>query len=383
VLTLLCFVPDEPPEDTFIEVAGNFESKEDLELLRAEFEIGCGPVRIVNTAIPGWSDHLAGDGIIFNYTFGFELMEKGIQPTYLLESGGFDYRGATPIGVMLSANKPHASQLMAASGFSCPASILLPPNRPLDDPDLLAPLAGSDLVVLKPAYEEASVGLRLLPNDIGEIAKAVLDLRPHIPGPVLLQQYIHGVDVTVPVIGYGQPHCLPALALHRLNAEPTTPFVFDAVLKRTKSGLEYRLAENWDPTVLAEIYAMAEAGFTLTAQRDYARLDCRVDSEGRCWFLEMTANPEVRPGKASFAVAARASNTTFADVLSLIVNRGVPDWRPGSPTIDMRPLHPYSSLCPSKGKWILFTFSPIHNVVLSAARPILGVGVGDTWGTDC
>jgi D-alanine-D-alanine ligase len=331
VLTLLCFVPDEPPEGTWTEVAGNFESKKDLELLRAEFEVGCGPVRTVNTAVPGWRGHLDGADIIFNYTFGFELMEKGIQATYFLESGGFDYRGATPVGLMLSANKPHAAQLMAASGFSCPATILLPPARSLDDPRLLAPLAGADLVVLKPAYEEASVGLRLLPNDIVEIAKAVLDVRQHIPGPLLLQQYIAGVDVTVPVIGYGQPHCLPALALHRLDADDTAPFVFDAVRKRTKSGLEYRPADGWDPVVIAEIYAMAETAFTVTEQRDYARLDCRVDSDGVCWFLEMTANPEVRPGKASFAVSARAAGTTFAEILALIVNRGTPDWRPRLP----------------------------------------------------
>lgn len=327
MLTLLCFVPDEPPEDTFSEVAGNFESKKDLELLSAEFEVGCGPVRIVNTAFSGWQDHLTDADTVFNYTFGFELMEKGIQPTYFLESGGFDYRGATPIGLMLSANKPYASQLMAASGFSCPASILLPPTRSPEDPNLLAPLAGSDLVVLKPAYEEASVGLRLLPNNTVEIAKAVRDLRHHIPGPFLLQQYIHGVDVTVPVIGSSQPHCLPALALHRPDADDTTPYVFDAVQKRTKIGMEYRPVENWNPALTAEIYTMAETAFMLTAQRDYARLDCRVDSEGVCWFLEMTANPEVRPGKASFAVSAREAKMNFADVLALIVARGTPDWR--------------------------------------------------------
>lgn len=328
MLTFVCFVPDEPPEGTFGEVAGNFESREDLESLCAEFEVHCGPVRVVNTAFPGWQDRLVSSDVIFNYTFGFELMHQGIQPTYVLESRGFDYRGATPIGLMLSANKPHATELMASCGFSHPTSVLVPPTRSLDDPDLLAPLAGSDLVVLKPAYEEASVGLRLLPNDIAEVAKAVRDLRPHIPGPFLVQQYIHGIDVTVPVIGLGEPYCLPALALHRRDADPTTPFVFDAIQKRAKRGLEYRPVDDWDPTVTAEIYRMAKAGFTLTGQRDYARLDCRVDSDGKCWFLEVTPNPEVRPGKGSFAVAARAADTTFAAVLALIVDRRAPDWRP-------------------------------------------------------
>lgn len=327
MLTFLGFVPDEPPEGTFSEVADVFESKKDLELLCAEFEAGCGPVRVVNTAEPGWREQLTGADVVFNYTYGFELMQKGIQPTYFLESGGFDYRGATPIGLMLSANKPHTSQLMESNGFSCPTTVLVPHTRSLDDPALLAPFAGADLVVLKPAYEEASVGLRLLPNDLTEVAKAVLELRPHIPGPFLLQQYIHGIDVTVPVIGYDEPSCLPALALHRLEMDAATPFVFDAVQKRTKRGLEYRPAD-WEPAVMAEIYEMAKTAFTLTAQRDYARLDCRVDADGRCWFLEMTPNPEVRPGKAAFAVAARTANTTFADVLALIVSRRAPDWRP-------------------------------------------------------
>lgn len=328
MLTVLCFIPDEPPEGTFDEVAGNFESKEDLELLCAEFEVNHGPLRVVNTAFSGWNEELAGADVVFNYTFGFELMEKGIQPTYFLESGGFDYRGGTPIALMLSANKPHVSQLMASCGFLCPSSVLVPATRSLDDPDLLSPLAGSDLVVLKPAYEEASVGLRLLPNDLATVVEAIRALRPHIPGPFLIQQYIHGIDVAVPVIGDNRPHCLPALALNRLDASATTPLVFDAAQKRTKRGLEYQPIDDWEPVVLSEVYRMAAAVFTLTSQRDYARLDCRVDPEGRCWFLEVTANPEVRPGKASFAVAARSAGISFPDFLSLMVDRSAPNWRP-------------------------------------------------------
>jgi len=330
MLTLLAFVPDEPPEGTFAEVAQNFESLEDLELLRAEFESACGPVHVVNSGVPGWRDRMRPE-VVFNYTFGFELMEKGMQPTYFLESGGFDYRGASPTGLMLSANKPHANELMASCGFSCPASILVPALRSLEDPDLLTPLGDSERVVLKPAYEEASVGLRLLPNDIDEVSKAIMELRPHIPGPFLVQQYIHGLDVAVPIIGDPEPHCLPALALHRLDETDNSPFVFDALHKRTKRGLEYRATTDWDAAVMGQVYDMASTAFTVLSQRDYARLDCRVDSEGGCWFLEVTPNPEVRPGKASFAVSARTAGISFADLLGLIVRREAPEWRPTLP----------------------------------------------------
>ncbi|MEU1204648.1 hypothetical protein [Nocardia sp. NPDC005825] len=332
MLTFLGFVPDAPPPGTFSEVAGNFESPEDLALLCAELERTYGVVRVINTAFPGWQSDLVREEIVFNYTFGFELMHQGIYPTYVLESGGFDYRGATPIGLMLSANKPHTSELMASCGFLCPASVLVPSLRSLEDADLLAPIANSDLVVVKPAYEEASVGLRLLPNDIGDVREAIRTLRAHVPGPFLIQEYIHGIDVTVPVIGDSEPYCLPALALNRLDLDHRTPFVFDAISKRSKRGLQYGPIDHWDACVVGEIYRMACAGFTLTSQRDYARLDCRVDSAGRVWFLEMTPNPEVRPGKASFAVAAGYAGTTFADVMALVIDRKAPQWRPPSAT---------------------------------------------------
>ncbi len=328
MLTLLHFVPDEPPEGTFSEVAGNFESQQDLDNLVAAFSEHFDQVQVVNTAHSGWQDRLKGAGTVFNYTHGFELMAKGVQPTFFLEGSGFDYRGADPIGMMLSANKPHTAELMASLGFLCPAAVVVPAMRALNDPDLLAPLVGCDQVVLKPAYEEASVGLRLLPNDQSEVAAALHELRPHIPGPFLVMQYIHGIDVTVPIIGHPGPHCLPAVALHRLEGDLDSPWVFDAIQKRSKRGLEYRDTLDWDQSVTSEIYRMAEAGFRVTSQRDWARVDCRVDSAGHCWFLEVTPNPEVSPGKGSFTVSGGAAGMTFADVLAHIVDRRAPGWRP-------------------------------------------------------
>lgn len=96
--------------------------------------------------------------------------------------------------------------------------------------------------------------------------------------------------MTVPVIGNHAPHCLLGLALHRI-ANLAPPFVFDAVQKRTKVGLTCRPVEDWDPAVSATLYRMAATAFTLASQRDYARLDYRVDANGDCWFLEMTLTP--------------------------------------------------------------------------------------------
>lgn len=324
MITLLGFVPSVPPEGTWDEVAQNFESLDDLRLLQEALEETFDTVAVVNSAEPDWRSQLDSSAVVFNYTYGFELMHRGIRPSYYLESAGFDYRGATPIGLMLSANKPHASALMESCGFRCPKSIVVPRTRALSDPDWLTPLAGCELVVIKPAYEEASVGLRLLPNEPGAVSRAIESLRPVIPGPFLVQEYIHGLDVTVPIIGEHEPYCLPAVGLQRVRIREEEPFVFDAVSKRSKEGLRYESLNDWPDATVAEIYSMARAAFILTEQRDYARLDCRLDSSGRAWFLEVTPNPEVRPGKASFAVAAALAGTTFSEVMAAIVDRRAP-----------------------------------------------------------
>jgi D-alanine-D-alanine ligase len=156
------------------------------------------------------------------------------------------------------------------------------------------------------------------------VRAAVARLYRTLPGVLVVQEYVHGLDVTVPVIGRRGARCLPAVEL-RHDRPVDGPFVFDAERKHTKSRVHYAVPD-WPAGVREEVYAMAAAAVRLTGVRDFARMDCRVTADGRCFFLEVNANPQLGLGPASFAVSAASAGLTVAQVVQMIVEDEAPPW---------------------------------------------------------
>lgn len=300
------------------DVFANFETERSIAGLLDHFRRYVPDITGLNVNKPDWLDRLHGQKV-FNYTYAFGLLSASTRPTFALESRRVDYIGAQPLGIYLSANKPHCSNLMAGLGFLCPQQHIICQPLSRIEAEYISRMFGSiGHLVLKPAYEESSVGLALVQNSPDNIRWAVVDLYDRLPGVQILQQYISGSDVTVPIIGRRSPHCLPAVVL---SHEVTTiePFVFDAKLKATKSALHYAPTSTWPDELRAELYRIAEAAFRFTDQRDYSRVDCRVTPDGRCYFIEVNANPQLGLGKASFAVSAGVAGLEVGQVFRAIV----------------------------------------------------------------
>ena len=255
---------------------------------------------------------------MLNYTYGFGLLRDSVRPSLVLEGMGADYIGAHPNGLFLSANKPHMSALMAAVGFSVPAERLVAGDLTAGDAATLSKYFDTDCLIVKPAYEESSLGISLIANGPEAIRTASAALRAAVDGPVVIQEYIDGLDVTVPIVGRHNVSCLPAVVLRHESLQ-TTPFVFDAELKATKADVHYEGIASWPVDVRRQLYDMALTAFRLAGLRDYARLDCRITNSGQCYFLEINANPQLGLGKASFAVSGAAIGMEVGEVIRRMV----------------------------------------------------------------
>jgi D-alanine-D-alanine ligase len=311
---------DDPSEPS--DIHANFESEESIGRLLDHFREYVPEIVGTNIHEPGWIDKIDGRKV-FNYTYGFGLLSESVWPTMALEGHRVTYFGARPSGIYLSSNKPHCSEIMMSLGFRCPRQkIVCKPLSLEEAQNITAWFDASEHLVLKPAYEESSVGLALVPNSPAEVCSAVTLLYETLPGPQVLQEYIDGVDVTVPIIGRKSPRCLPAVALVR-DIPSTDPFVFDAGLKATKSSVHYEETSEWPDQIRSELYRMAVAAYLATEQRDYSRLDCRVTPDGRCYFIEVNANPQIGLGKASFAVSAGIAGIDVGEVFRSIVDDNV------------------------------------------------------------
>ncbi|MCE6995235.1 hypothetical protein LZG04_10490 [Saccharothrix sp. S26] len=321
MVAFLYHVPEEPVREAdrlTAQVHANFEDERTIARLVDHVRAHGTELTPVNAARDDWPARVT-DRRVFNYTYGFGLLADSVRPTLVLEAAGADYVGAPPAGLYLSANKPHASDLMGAAGFDVPRQRLVcDPVGITESAALCAWFGGCDHVVVKPAYEESSVGLAVAPVEPEGLRAVLADLFDLLPGPFVVQEYVEGVDVTVPVIGRTAPHCLPAVGLV-LERPADGPFVFDAARKATKADVHYAPLTEWSDDVLDAVYAMALRAFRITGQRDYARLDCRVTPTGRCYFLEVNANPQLGLGKASFAVSANAAGLEVGEVIGAII----------------------------------------------------------------
>jgi D-alanine-D-alanine ligase len=308
-----------------IDIIANFETRSTIDPLIEHLQLHVPGLSGLNIATDGWEERVHGEKV-FNYTYGFGLLKDSAYPTFILEAASAEYYGATPSGIYLSANKPHAAELMSSLGFLCPRQrIVSRPPSSSEAAEICSYFKKSEYLVLKPAYEESSVGLRLLVNDPDDVRSSVASLYRWRPGVFVIQEYVDGVDVTVPVVGRSDGHCLPAVALQH-EAESSEPFIFDAVLKASKPRLHYAPIGDWPREQRETLYDMALNAFAITEQRDYARLDCRVSPDGRCWFLEMNANPQLSLGKGSIAVSADAIGLAVGEVVQSIINDQSPDY---------------------------------------------------------
>lgn len=262
-----------------------------------------------------------GEQPVFNYTYAFGMLAQSILPCYHLEARGHRSYGASPLGIWLSAQKHYARALMHAAGYAVPNERLLVGEISRAEAEVLCrSFEPVSWLVLKPACEESSIALRLLACEPESIYQTVNTIYASLCAPLLLQEYIAGEDVTVPLIGRQAPGPLPAVVLKRERPEQETPFVFAAGAKATKDGLHYESMQGYPHAIRQSVYAMAQQAFELTQQRDYARLDLRLTPEGVCTFLEMNANPQLGLDKASFAVSARALDLELCDVFEMIIH---------------------------------------------------------------
>jgi D-alanine-D-alanine ligase len=308
-----------------VDIIANFETVNTIRPLIEHLQSYVPDLSSLNIASDGWEERTRGENV-FNYTYGFGLLKDSAYPTFVLEATSAEYYGAAPPGIYLSANKPHSAELMASLGFLCPRQrIVSRPPSSGEAAEICSFFKESEYLVIKPAYEESSVGLRLLVNDPGDVRSSVASLFRWRPGVFVIQEFIDGIDVTIPVIGRSAGACLPAVALQH-EEKSSEPFIFDASLKASKAGLHYAPIGDWPREQRETLYDMALSAFAITEQRDYSRLDCRVSSDGRCWFLEMNANPQLSLGKGSFAVSSGAVGLAVGQVVQSIINDQPPEY---------------------------------------------------------
>lgn len=223
----------------------------------------------------------------------------------LLDLVGVPYTGSGHLASALAMDKHLSKVVMRAAGVATADWIMAPRDRDLDPKDVGAAL-GWPLIV-KPSKQGSTVGLSIVrePESLGAaVAEAF-----KYDDEVMIERFVPGQELTVGILG---DQVLPTIEIQPVKE------LYDYECKYTP-GMAKEFVAELSPEVNARLADQARKAFDALKLGGYARIDFRLDPEGRPWCLEANTLPGMTP-TSLIPQAAAAAGVLFPDLCERIVH---------------------------------------------------------------
>jgi D-alanine-D-alanine ligase len=240
-----------------------------------------------------------------------------------LELRHMRYTGCNPRGLVLARGKALSKKLVAYHRIHVPAFAVFPIGRTVRRPPRLAfPL------IVKSLVEDASLGIaRASVVDSDEkLSERVAFVHEKIGTDAIAEEYIHGRELYVGVLGNERVKVLPTWELVFENMPANAPLIATARVKHDPDYQErrgiYQEPADLTPEMSREIARTSRRIFHVLELDGYARIDFRLRADGRLYFLEANPNPEVAE-REEFASAALHAGIAYPQLLQRILTLGL------------------------------------------------------------
>ncbi len=266
--------------------------------------------------------HSTDIDLVFNIAEGFKGRHRESQIPALLELLGIPYTGSDPTALSLSLDKGLAKRLVRQAGFLTPPFLLLTTGRERLTKDLAFP------AIVKPVAEGSSRGI--LQTSVVESENELRELAAEIAGryrqAVIVENFVGGREFTVGLLGEKRPKVLPPMEIVFERDEEKYP-VYSFSSKFETPTVRYEVPARVDPALDTELRRVARGVFAVLGCRDVARVDLRLDSEGRVHFIECNPLPGLSPGFSDFCFIAEAAGLDYRTLIGEILAPCIRRWR--------------------------------------------------------
>jgi D-alanine-D-alanine ligase len=205
----------------------------------------------------------------------------------LLEWAKIPYTGSPFATLTVARNKDTAKCLLRGAGLPT-AEFMLIERAPIRDCPLEFP------VLVKPARQDASVGVD---QDSVCVNRSQLDKRvryilANYGAPVLVEEYIDGREVNVPLIELPELQALAAAEMVFDDAS-TSKWPIMTYAAKWDTNIPSRIPADLPARLRATLNDLAMKTYRLFGCRDYARVDFRMNAKGKPHILEINPNPDI------------------------------------------------------------------------------------------
>ncbi len=242
----------------------------------------------------------------------------------LFEQLAIPYTGSDAYVCTVTTDKHLTKMLLASHGISTPRWAFVDSVHNWTFPELTYP------VIVKPNYEGSSKGIDQ--NSVVEtpeqLLKQVTGLLIRYPAGVVVEEFIAGRDIIVPFLEKASSHTggilTPGEYQWDTSAVSARPYaIYDYDLQKLPDAVTVRVPADLPSDTLKELTAMSQTIQKTLDIRDLARLDFRLSSTGRIYFIEANALPSLEPGATVHASAALAGLSDMPSVLDAVIKSAV------------------------------------------------------------
>jgi len=325
--------PEDRPDEQDVLVQAETVSEALKELSHDVVQLPC------TLDLSGIKDQLLADAprLVFNLVESLDGQGRLIHLfPCLLDAMGISYTGSCTESIFVTSHKVLAKERMVLAGLPTPA--WMGPS-PCDLPFLNQKLrsAEGERWLVKSTWEHGSLGLdddEPIENKGPEALVQILKERAaKLGGSCFAEVFVEGREFNLSMLeGPAGVQVLPPAEIIFENYGTQKLTIVGYRAKWDSSSYEYHHTprrfdfHSSDAPLLHQLKNLAVRCWEVFGLNGYARIDFRVDLQGRPWILEVNANPCLSPD-AGFAAAVHQTGMTLVHAIENIAMKGISTMR--------------------------------------------------------
>ncbi|MEC7583416.1 MAG: ATP-grasp domain-containing protein [Planctomycetota bacterium] len=235
------------------------------------------------------------------------------------------YTGCNPRGIVLAGDKALSKKILSYHRIPVPLFAVFPQRRRARK----LPARMHFPAIIKSAVEHGSTGISQasIVHDDKSLRERVEFIHRTIGTDAIAEQYIEGRELTVSVLGNERLDVFPVWELWYENLPERNEAIATSRVKwdpeyQDKIGVRNGPARDLDPQLATKIQHIAKRTYRALDLSGFARIDMRMDADGRVYVIEANCNPDLTPNE-DFAESAKLAGTDYSHLLQRIVNLGI------------------------------------------------------------
>jgi D-alanine-D-alanine ligase len=270
-----------------------------------------------------WLKEIRPD-VIFNLcesVYGNTCWEMNVPA--LLDLFRIPYTGSAALTLGLCQDKGKVKDILLSQG-------ILTPRYKIFDRGVNHIKGNLFPVIVKPLHEDGSLGIskESVVFDDEALRRQIQYVIEKYYQPALVEEFIEGRELNVGLIETnGKAEALPISEIDYSDFPEGAPKICGYEAKWVTGSAEYQKSEPICPAPLEgmmkkKVEHIALRVFKLFGCRDYARVDIRVDWNGKIFVLEVNPNPDISP-QSGMARAIRVQGMTYAEFIEGLLGRAL------------------------------------------------------------